>query len=285
MENELREYFDNRVISKPENTCWRWFGSIHRWNGYGIVIFHGKKIPAHRVSWILYKGELLDNETVYHKCENRHCVNPDHLYKEIDVFTKNCFLCNKEYQCRKDKLETSKYCSKHCLLTAAGRISREKQLATWNSQSLLEVKQEMQIALERFFNKNDGCWNWIGAKRVGNRLPYGKFTFRGKNYNAHKAAWLVYKGEMPEDKLVLHTCDNASCVNPDHLYLGTALDNQRDKLKRGRCKVEKLTIEQVKEIREAFRNGVRSDYLANKYGVSNVTIHNIKYRKTWKDID
>ena len=91
--------------------------------------------------------------------------------------------------------------------------------------------------MKRFWDrvdKTDGCWNWMGVK---NKKGYGSFgCIKGINL-AHRASWFIHNGEIPKDKdnnycgtkLVLHECDNPSCVNPDHLFLGTDVDNGRDK--------------------------------------------------------
>ena len=89
---------------------------------------------------------------------------------------------------------------------------------------------------ERFFEKvnvtqKPDCWLWTAAK---NEMGYGRFKFRGKNIKAHRLSYVCFKGRIPEDKQVNHTCDNASCVNPDHLYAGTASQNLRDAYERNR---------------------------------------------------
>lgn len=80
--------------------------------------------------------------------------------------------------------------------------------------------------------KGDGCWEWQ-AKRFDN--GYGSFAVsRNKNQGAHRVAWELTNGPIPAGMSVLHHCDNRPCVRPDHLFLGTQLDNMRDMLAKGR---------------------------------------------------
>lgn len=79
----------------------------------------------------------------------------------------------------------------------------------------------------------ESCWLW----RLGlNPQGYGKVKILGETVRAHRYSWMMHKGPIPEDMLVLHKCDVNSCVNPDHLFLGTASDNaqDRDNKRRGR---------------------------------------------------
>lgn len=88
---------------------------------------------------------------------------------------------------------------------------------------------------ERFWARVDvvvgSCWVWTGA--VGDH-GYGRITEKGKRYRAHRMAWLINCGEIPEGLSVLHKCDNPSCVNPDHLFLGTQKVNIADGIQKGR---------------------------------------------------
>lgn len=87
---------------------------------------------------------------------------------------------------------------------------------------------------ERFWSKvqkGEGCWEWQGR-----RFPfgYGAFYLEGQWNGAHRASWRVHFGEIPDGLWVLHRCDNPPCVRPDHLFLGTHLDNVRDMCRKGR---------------------------------------------------
>ena len=74
------------------------------------------------------------------------------------------------------------------------------------------------------------CWRWLGGTRKG----YGRFKLKGRMVTAHRHAYELEVGPIPDGLFVLHECDNPSCVNPRHLFLGTQLDNIRDRDKKGR---------------------------------------------------
>ena len=101
---------------------------------------------------------------------------------------------------------------------------------------------------------NDGdCWEWTGTVNRGkyNRGGYGRVgDGHGRKKYAHRVAYELTKGQIPEGFQVLHQCDNRRCCNPAHLHLGTNADNQREKVERGRAAI-KLNAESVRAIRES----------------------------------
>ena len=117
-----------------------------------------------------------------------------------------------------------------------------------------------------------GCWLWTG--RYGPR-NYGQIRVSGHEWRAHRLSWVLFCGPIPGDLSVLHKCDVPSCVNPDHLYLGTEQDNADDAVARSRLITAGLTSDQAAEIRRRRAAGETLMALAAEYGVSHLTIHRI----------
>lgn len=124
----------------------------------------------------------------------------------------------------------------------------------------------------------DTCWIWIKAK---NPKGYGKVGVNGKNRLAHRVSYSQTFGPIPDKMLVLHKCDNPSCVNPDHLFIGNNQDNMTDMSKKGRSN-SKLTSKQVQEIRNHRQNGLSLSSIANKFSITLENVYYITKNKTWK---
>jgi hypothetical protein len=138
---------------------------------------------------------------------------------------------------------------------------------------------------ERITTTDAGCWEWKGAKH---RQGYGSIRAKGKTVLAHRLAWEIWNGEIQEDMCVCHRCDNTSCVNPEHLFLGTQKDNMKDckfkdRMHRNVAKTRrcKLSYEQVIEIKKLFEDGVSRKDLMVKYTVSQTCIAKIVTGQSW----
>ncbi|PRA53867.1 hypothetical protein CQ062_13705 [Ochrobactrum sp. MYb68] len=116
---------------------------------------------------------------------------------------------------------------------------------------------------------NSGCWLWTGYI---NSDGYGHFNVRGSIEKAHRVSFRAFRGEIPSGYLVLHSCDQPCCVNPQHLRIGTDVENAADKARRRRAPT-KLSDDQVNEIRSA--DGRYCD-IADAYGVSAAWVCRIK---------
>ena len=135
-------------------------------------------------------------------------------------------------------------------------------------------------------NKNtpSGCWIWVGCV---DKWGYGDLSYKGKHIQAHRLAWRLLESD-PGEMDVLHKCNNPPCCNPDHLYLGTDLENARDRLAVGtqHYPVGKLTAEQVLEIRRrlVWIHGKKTNAkeLAAEFGVRPGTILKVWHGDSWK---
>jgi len=136
--------------------------------------------------------------------------------------------------------------------------------------------------------KTDGCWEWQGKRRDDGR---GVLMWKGKkDFRAHRLAYMLTYGPIPEGLDICHSCDNPPCCRPDHLFAGTRLENVRDAIAKGRAvrgeRVgnSKLGERQVREIRDMRRSGTRIQAIATAYGVSQSLIHKIVHRKRWRHL-
>lgn len=147
---------------------------------------------------------------------------------------------------------------------------------------------------DRFWEKveksrPDACWRWT-ANTDGR---YGTLTVeRGKSpVKAHRLSWQLVNGPIPKGLAVLHKCDNPSCVNPQHLFLGTQTDNMRDASRKGRIRTpglrgaahpnSKLTRDQAREIFLRARAGEVHGRIAADYGISRDNVCVIAKRRSW----
>lgn len=135
-------------------------------------------------------------------------------------------------------------------------------------------------------NGDGGCWLWTGSKIQGG---YGKLWVYGKYMLAHRYSWQLHNGPIPDELCVLHRCDNPSCVNPDHLFLGTQADNLADMRAKGRDNQPKGEAHGMAKLTEPEIPLIRNDprlhrIIAADYGVSSTLISVIKRCERWAHI-
>jgi hypothetical protein len=190
------------------------------------------------------------------------------LVRKPPVF-KNCLHCSKEFktwEC-KIKLGLGKYCSHKC--------------GTDHS------KRPVDVRLWENVDKSGDCWIWTGFKDPNG---YGRLCINGTPRLTHRLMMELEGHQITPDQYVCHKCDNPSCVNPDHLFIGTAADNSADMAAKGRsCRGEKqgqskLTENDVFDIRKRYEGGEVQSKIAKDYGLHQVTVSEIVTRKIWKHV-
>lgn len=143
------------------------------------------------------------------------------------------------------------------------------------------------------------CWNWTGAKKGKSKTSsYGSLVIGSrtdgtrKTISAHRYSYQIYIGDIEDGLFVCHKCDNPSCVNPEHLFLGTRQDNVNDRESKGRNNPPfgtshhkaKLTETDVISAKRLRSKGLTFQSIADRFGVNKKTIIDAIYEKNWKHL-
>jgi hypothetical protein len=187
---------------------------------------------------------------------------------------RNCVVCGKEFvPCRRGARKGQMICSKSCAN---------------NRPRSARIKEE---PVARFFRhttiSDDGHWLWTSPL---SNDGYGTFWLNNKDERAHRASWILFRGDLPKDVQVCHKCDIPACVHPGHLFLGTQQDNLDDMVAKGRSERgerhhnARLNDISVLFIRGLAKCGWRETALGALFGVAHTTINSIKSRKIWRHV-
>ncbi len=134
-------------------------------------------------------------------------------------------------------------------------------------------------------DKSESCWIW----KLGSSSGYGSLWIKGKYFHAHKLSYELTFGQVSKGLCVLHKCDVRRCVRPDHLFLGTRVDNAADRHSKGRTKKgsqlpqAKLDVDKVKIIKALIGN-VTYREIGEKFNVSSSAIWLIANGKNWAHV-
>jgi hypothetical protein len=237
-------------VTLTENGCWLWTGCVSS-SGYAITKFGGKVQTGHRLSYSLYNGEIPVGMVVRHLCNNKTCVNPEHLM----IGT------------QKDNMNDGKWTKRGKGMVYKPRGLRLEEIMAWYPTVV---------------SKENGCWFYPGVKSG----KYATVVHAGKKYPLHRLI-VAYEEGIPYtamNGLVRHLCNNKNCVNPEHLLLGNRSENARDRVLKH--PMTKLDWAKVNEIRNAYEcwlgSGNKFDqHWAPFFNVSEATIKNIRRQESW----
>lgn len=199
----------------------------------------------------------------------------------------------------------------------AGINAMRRSIGTDGRNIVLSVYESMRASrpkyaatdIARFWQKvqkqpgDNACWIWIGAKKTRSktksawRAPlYGKIIFQGKDLAAHIMSYEIHNGAVPAGMLVCHSCDNPSCVNPGHLWLGDHNSNASDMWAKGRARPNGLdargsrntqsilTESDIPKIRRWISQGVSQTEVAAQFGVTIQCINRIHRGVAWTHV-
>jgi hypothetical protein len=136
-----------------------------------------------------------------------------------------------------------------------------------------------------------GCLVWTGSTMTG----YPEVMFNGRKCRGHRVAWLLTRGPIPPGLFVCHQCDNRLCINPEHLFVGTARDNNLDMDRKGRRRSgwqlgeqrynAVLTEKLVLEIRRIYREeNISAAKIAARFGLGQATVSAVIWRHNWRHL-
>lgn len=127
-----------------------------------------------------------------------------------------------------------------------------------------------------------GCWIWMGAL---DRKGYGRHgAGQKRTASAHRSSYAAKFGSIPDGLAVCHRCDVPSCVNPQHLFLGTQKENVEDMARKGRHGKARICADQASEIKRRLREGETHRSIAASFGLDRSTITQISQNRTWRHV-
>ena len=162
--------------------------------------------------------------------------------------TLECEYCLKSFESNRGPSRTPRFCSRKCSNNA--RV---------DTRQILKDKSKLV----------NGCLLWQGYL---NEDGYGTTSYKGRQFKVHRLAYTLKYGEIPEGMVVMHQCDVPSCINVDHLMLGTVKDNVIDMARKDRHGKISLKRKVVSEIVERYNNGELGKDLAEEYGIARGTV-------------
>lgn len=293
---------EGQIVKSELGHCWEWTGS--KKNGYGLY----GRTTAHQMSYQLHKGTIKKGLVVMHICDNRACLNPDHLKLGTNMENVQDKVSKGRakggHGHRGENASYSKLTNEHvqeirtnphdkclnCLARQFGvsfqQISRIKHNQEWSQlvekQSIDAEFWKRAIHQKRVVKPELGeCWETLRDRM--------QFSYKNKHMLAHRIAYIIEKGDISQGNVVRHKCDNSKCINPKHLETGTHQENMQDRTTRGRTirgskhHSAKLTDAIALEIYN-LRDSKTMTEVATQYKITKQTVSKIWKKESWKHI-
>ena len=177
------------------------------------------------------------------------------------------------------------YCRAHYQQKMKGKVLKPIQVQYHG------LTEEARFLKRVIVGNQSECWPWTGSvMKIG---WHGQWrNADGKIEPTHRAAWRLFKSQIPQGSHVLHRCDNPQCVRPEHLFVGTRHDNMQDMERKVRCRHPrgaehgnaKLTDDQVREVMQLRKTGLSFAKIGELFGVRGSQIHMIAKGAAWRHV-
>lgn len=170
------------------------------------------------------------------------------------------------------------------VVSVGGRVLKRTRRRIDPRTNRFQHDPDFRIRFWAYVRKTDKCWEWQGAILS---TGYGQFSHKKQRISAHRLAYILEYGQIPEGLLVCHKCNNRSCVRPSHLYAGTAKQNFADAIKAGAIRFgerhhsSKIDWNQAATIRELAANGVSQRKIAKQFNIAQTSVGAIIRHETW----
>lgn len=215
-------------------------------------------------------GNTFESHNPNQECCSRSCATTKRNYaRGRTLYDHICVQCGKDFQTQDHRPYS--FCSKSCNSAYQNHVYKSNTPEHFWAQ----------------VDKVGECWIWTGPL---NKYGYGKTAWHGKQITAHRLAYELSHGPIPDGQCVCHTCDTRPCIRPDHLWLGSPAENTHDMMAKGRGAYQaselngqaKFGWAEVDEIRRAyFTHELTRPQLAVKFHVAKGTIDKIIREEHW----
>ena len=313
----LEQRFWEKVKIANSDECWEWLGCRAK-SGHGKFALNGVIVGSHRVAYELTNGPIPDNLVVRHICDFPACCNPSHL--ELGTKGENNFdkairgnsirvsdphplpdkrpwsphrgdeFSGEQTVIINGRRGVRRICPQCKNEFAAERFWLRKGGAKYCSETCYHEHQRLLSLEENFWNhveKTATCWLWTGTKDPNG---YGILISRKlvkSRMQAHRFSYELHYGPITSGLFVCHRCDNPTCVNPEHFFLGTHSDNMADAKQKGRTPQgskhwqSKLDEQKVDYIFKLRQTGMTHKAIATELGVTPMTVGRVLRNQAW----
>lgn len=169
--------------------------------------------------------------------------------------------------------------------TRRGHADRNRNcVAGCDGEEPMTLRQHLRERFERHVRVSGGCYEWTGTKTT---RGYAQFRFGPKHQQslAHRVAWTIYMGDIPNGLCVCHECDNPLCVRVGHLFLGTHTENMTDCARKLRTGKAKLSLQDAQSIIARSRRGESGVSLSKEFSICRSQVSLLKNGKAWRWVD